>query len=166
MRSFRASIDTGLPQLPSSTVPELHRELIKIYDAFKKVQTGIDSLNRDLGSYNVDTTYGQIVNVIDTSGAAHIRLASAAAGTIYPAYGFCPTPEGVLTGVSGEVQYIGLIQGLSGLTIGAIYYLSDTVPGGITSSKPVGAGKIVQPIGIATSSTCLFFNPTLLYTQL
>jgi hypothetical protein len=53
----------------------------------------------------------------------------------------------------------GAISGLSGLTPGALYYLSDSIAGGLTSTEPVSTTSISKPIFIATtSSSGVFFN--------
>jgi hypothetical protein len=54
---------------------------------------------------------------------------------------------------SAPVQMSGTVPGFTGLTPGAVYYLSSTVGGGI-STTPVGA-----PIGVAVSATELFLLP-------
>lgn len=60
---------------------------------------------------------------------------------------------------SGSVGQVNLICGLSGgrtgLTPGAIYYLSATA-GGITTTKPTSG--IVQQVGVALNSTTLIFH--------
>jgi len=48
----------------------------------------------------------------------------------------------------------------TGLTPGAVYYL-DTTPGQITTSPPVGSGRTVVQVGIATTSTSLLFQPAI-----
>lgn len=47
---------------------------------------------------------------------------------------------------------------VSGLTPGATYYLSDTVPGGVTTTPPTIAGKVVQQLGFAVTATVLHVN--------
>lgn len=161
-----SQIELNLPIHPSGiTDPVLYEELILLYGAVQALQAGIDSLVRGKGIYDATITYGRVVNILDTAGVSHVRLASASAPP-YPALGFCPTLAGVASGTPGEVQTIGKITNLTGLTPGAIYYLSDTTPGSYQTTKPVGAGKIVQPVGFALDATTLYFKPTLLYTQL
>lgn len=43
--------------------------------------------------------------------------------------------------------------GLAGLTVGAVYYLSDTVAGDITATEPAGTGEVSKPVLIAESAT-------------
>lgn len=52
----------------------------------------------------------------------------------------------------------GVVTGQTGLTVGARYYLSDTVPGTITAVMPTTAGKIAQIVGIAVSTTSIAFE--------
>lgn len=49
--------------------------------------------------------------------------------------------------------YGGLITGLVGLTAGLAYYLSPTVAGAYTSTKPTTSGQVIKPVFIAISST-------------
>jgi hypothetical protein len=46
-------------------------------------------------------------------------------------------------------------------TPGQLLYVSDATEGLMTATKPVGAGKFVQPVAIAMSATRIFFNPSL-----
>lgn len=53
----------------------------------------------------------------------------------------------------------------TGLTAGAIYYLSETA-GGITTTAPTTSGAIVRVIGKALSTTVLYFNPSNTWVEL
>lgn len=60
--------------------------------------------------------------------------------------------------VDGDTfQYVsnGEITGLSGLTSGEVYFLSDATPGLLTVTEPTTVGNISIPVGIATSTTKL-----------
>lgn len=61
-------------------------------------------------------------------------------------------------GASGEIRFDGTITGLSGLTEGATYFLSETA-GEITITPVTGSGKIHQVVGVALSATSLSFQP-------
>lgn len=97
-----------------------------------------------------------IVNVWDNTGEA-VRKADATAANKYRAVGF------VLAGWThpdnAEVFFEGTITGLSSLTIGATYYLSETA-GTITTTVPTTSGAIVQEVGVAVSATELSFEPS------
>lgn len=90
---------------------------------------------------------------VETAGTIARASAAAAASA---AMGWATT--GVATGVSVTMQVEGKITGLSGLTPGARYYLSET-PGAITLTPVTGAGKIHQYVGRALSATVLDFEP-------
>jgi hypothetical protein len=60
-----------------------------------------------------------------------------------------------LTTVRAEVLILGLQAGFAGLSIGAKAFLGTT--GGVTSTKP--ATGYVQTLGVAVSSTQIFFQP-------
>jgi hypothetical protein len=51
------------------------------------------------------------------------------------------------------VVFEGKVTGLTGLTIGVVYFLSPTIAGAITTTEPSNIGEISKPILIATSST-------------
>lgn len=54
-----------------------------------------------------------------------------------------------------EVQSDGVMSGFSGLTAGAVQFLSGTVAGALTPTPPTGAGKNVVKMGVAKSATSL-----------
>lgn len=56
------------------------------------------------------------------------------------------------------VYFEGTITGLAGLTVGAMYFLSDTATGGVTLTVPTVAGRIAQRIGFAISTTEINFE--------
>lgn len=64
----------------------------------------------------------------------------------------------VTTGQPAAVYFEGRVTGLSGLTVGSRYYLSDTTPGGLTSVPVSGTGKLHQYLGRAVSTTTLTFE--------
>lgn len=84
--------------------------------------------------------------------AGTIGKASAASGG-NDADGF--VLAGVGAGVSATMYFEGRNAVVSGKTVGARQYLSDTVPGGTTETAPVGAGKKVQLVGKAVSATSI-----------
>lgn len=57
------------------------------------------------------------------------------------------------------LYFEGRNTGLTGLTVGARYYLSDSTPGGVTSTPVAGAGKVHQFLGYAVSATTIAFEP-------
>jgi hypothetical protein len=135
-------------------------------DAGKFVQTDSDGrLNSSLmppgitadqktGLASGTVTAKDLVAIELTTGA--ITRASAASGG-NQASGFAQA--GAANGASVTAQLEGIITGLTGLTPGARYYLSDSTPGGITATPVSGTGKIHQYVGQALSATELNFEP-------
>lgn len=102
-----------------------------------------------------DLAYGDLVYVYDDSGTPTVRQSTASDST-KPADGWATATY--TTGDDGLIALTGtLITGLSGLTIGADYYLSDTA-GAITTTAPSASGHIVQRVGFAVSATVLSFE--------
>jgi hypothetical protein len=57
------------------------------------------------------------------------------------------------------IVYEGYVSGLSGLTAGTTYFLSDATAGLLTSTEPSSIGSISKPLLIATTTTAgYFFN--------
>jgi hypothetical protein len=68
----------------------------------------------------------------------------------------------ILENISANATGTFLVFGrcvTSGLTIGSLYYLSET-SGSITAIAPSTSGAIVRPLGTALSATTLWFNPS------
>lgn len=98
---------------------------------------------------------GDFVNVWNDTGTPKMRKADASASG-KEADGF--VLAGVTSGVSGAVYFEGSNNQRSGLTIGARYYLSDSTPGGVTTTPVSGTGKVHQYLGRATSATSIAFE--------
>lgn len=95
---------------------------------------------------------GDLINIWDDGGTTKIRKANAGAvGT--QAHGF--VLSAVTSGQNGLVYFEGNNNQVSGLTGGTLYYVDDTVSGGLNATAPSDAGDIVQRAGIATSATSL-----------
>lgn len=100
--------------------------------------------------------YGDIVNIYDNAGVLNVRKADATTNA-KPADGFNNTPQNLAIGDVGEFILAHGILPATGLTIGQRYFLSTTA--GIMSTTPaVAVGNIEQYLGVAISSTALFFN--------
>lgn len=97
-----------------------------------------------------DLDAGDLVNIWSSGGAAKVRKADGANG--YDADGFVLADVG--NGDPATVYAGGLITGLSGLTPGAFYFLSDT-PGEVSDTP----GTLSQRVGKALSATSLRFRP-------
>lgn len=96
--------------------------------------------------------------VVYVSAAGTVNLAQANALATSKAFGIAPA--NILSGATGTILTVGIVTSTGwGLTANAIYYLSPTVAGGITTTAPSTSGQYVVPVGIALSSTQLMFNP-------
>lgn len=104
---------------------------------------------------------GDKVNIFSDSGTAKVRKASAAS-TPKEAHGF--VLAAVTAGNNATVYTSDENTQLTGLTVGADYYLSATTAGGITSTAPSGSNQMVQYVGTAISATTIqFFRGTPIY---
>lgn len=99
---------------------------------------------------------GNLVSYWDDSGTIKVRKADATASG-KEADGF--VLAGVSSGAAASVYHEGTNNQLSGLTLGARYYLHTTA-GGITPTAPSGSGNVVQYVGKAVSATELSFEPS------
>ena len=93
---------------------------------------------------------GDYVNIFDDGGTPSLRLADNSNGR--DAHGFVKTA--VTSGSNASVFFEGANDALSGLTVGARYYL-DTA-GGVTTTPPAApAATISQFVGIAINATTI-----------
>lgn len=100
---------------------------------------------------------GAKVSVWDDAGTRKARNADAtAAGK--EADGF--VLEAVASGQPATVYFEGRNTALTGLTVGARYYLSASTPGAVTATPPSGSGNVVQYLGKAVSATSVAFEAT------
>lgn len=98
---------------------------------------------------------GDLVNVWNDSGTLKVRKADATtAGKEANGY----VLASVTSGASATVYFEQVITGLSGLTLGALYFLSTTA-GGVTATAPSSSGNVSQRIGRAISTSELLFQP-------
>lgn len=100
---------------------------------------------------------GDYVNVWDDAGTAKARKADASAAG-READGF--VLNAVVSGQDASVYFEGRNTGMTGLTVGARYYLSAAAAGAATTTPPSGSGNVVQFLGRASSATSLAFEAT------
>lgn len=109
----------------------------------------------------VAMTAGQPVYVI---GADQVALAKADAAATARAIGLVEAGEYIAAGASGSIRTDGIIElttvqwdaltgGAGGLSPGAIYYVSNSVAGGLLAAPPVIVGHYVVKVGNAISTT-------------
>lgn len=95
---------------------------------------------------------GDFVNVFLNGAVANARKADAsAANTGKKAVGY--VLQAFTAGQTAIVYYGNINSSVSGLTIGAEYYLSSSVAGAITTTPPSTAGFCIQRLGVAVSAT-------------
>lgn len=162
----RSLINLGIPKFPSTQDPILASEFLRLYNAINIMATTLDTMQcRIPVVFKEAVALGAMVNIYpDTAGTGLFARQAINTSMGMMAHGYCPENDVQIDDV-GEIIAMGIHPFITGLTPGTTYYLSGTA-GIVTPSKPVGAGRIVQPIGFATSSTQLFVNPNLLPTQL
>ena len=103
---------------------------------------------------------GDFVSFWNDAGTLRVRKADASAANAgRKVDGF--VKAAVLSSATASVYTdIGTVNSnVSGLTIGADYYLSGSVAGEITATAPTTAGHLVQYVGKALSATSVTFQP-------
>ncbi len=166
------SINLGLGVAPDVDDPELYNALMPLYNAIKNTMYAVDSYTGntlitpdEYSSVNAFTqlttqknavlfvkltskvTAGQLVN-FHNSGGLRAQLTTTAIGR---AHAFT-----IAAGDIGDhvpVCLLGLCTYISGLSIGAGYYLSASVPGAVTATVTG------QRLGFAIGPSELWFNP-------
>lgn len=93
---------------------------------------------------------GDFVNLWNDGGSLKCRKADASGGFAKEAHGY--VKSAVSTAANATVYFDGTNSNLTGLTIGAKYYLSATA-GTVTTTIPTTSGHIAQALGVATSAT-------------
>jgi hypothetical protein len=109
------------------------------------------------GTYTANVGTGPVANgdLVYITAAGLLEPAKAdAVGTI--AMGFCLV--GATTGNPATMYLAGDNTAVSGLTVGAEYYLDDSTAGAITATPPSTSNHYQQPIGFAVSATRLHFD--------
>lgn len=182
-------INLGLPTLPPENIPKnLFSEFLTIYNALRNLADGVSryagvdgvevsewsqatfadtfrgqNLTRLYPIADVPIAAGQMVNLYNSAGNIRARLARAnAAGTM--AHGVAMTAAAA--GQQFEMYWLrGFVTTVSGMVVGTLYWLSDSVAGGIQNANPVAVGTIRQPIGLAVATNQLLMDIPLDYQQ-
>lgn len=63
-------------------------------------------------------------------------------------------------GTPAIIKATGGFSGYFGLTPGSVYYLSETVPGGLQLAVPTTAGHVIKRVGVAADATTLMIDTT------
>lgn len=126
----------------------------RISTTMMPIGIGADTLSIT-ASENINA--GDFVNIWDDAGTPKVRKADAVtAGK--EAVGF--VLSSVTSGGTGLVYFEGSNNQLSGLTVGARYYLSAATAGAATTTPPSTANNVVQYLGMATTTTSIAFEGT------
>jgi hypothetical protein len=103
--------------------------------------------------YIADTGGVSIRDAVYISAADKVTPANANVDATANLIGFATSTE--IATATVQVRQGGVLTGFSGLSAGALYYLSAATPGAITSSAPTGTGNRIMLAGIAKSTTAL-----------
>lgn len=100
---------------------------------------------------------GAWVNVYNNGGVISVRNADATTNG-KPAHGFV-TAAYVSTNIATIYAPSNTNTALTGLTLGAEYFLSTTPGAGVATTPPSSSGNIVQRLGVADKVTEIVFFP-------
>ena len=99
-----------------------------------------------------------LVNLWNDGGTLKARYADGSAASAgKQVHGFILASVG--SGANATVYFEGEMTGLSGLTPGASYNLSNASPGAMMDTVAVTAGHIHQYVGVALGATSIDFEP-------
>ena len=102
-----------------------------------------------IGVANGAISAGSYVNYYSNGGTLTLRLADNTTGLEAMAY----APNAIANAASGTVYSTGVNTALSGLTVGAQYWLGAA--GAPTAVVPSTIGYLLQELGVASSTTAL-----------
>lgn len=100
---------------------------------------------------------GDFVNIYNNAGTLNVRKADASTSG-KEAHGF--VLAGVVSPATAVVFFEGINTQLSALTVGSVYFLSDSIPGGVQDTAPTTSAHVVQELGIATAATEIEYEKT------
>jgi len=127
------------------------------------VPTWTTSSSETLSFTNTQGTAITVGNVVYMKSDGTVALAEANVGGTSTAIGMV-VDASIANNTAGYIALDGVVSGLSSLTPGVTYYLSDTSAGVLTATAPTAGGSYVAEIGIAISTTAIKVNiqPTIL----
>jgi hypothetical protein len=152
-QTLESSIDTSVGAASQGRIPELDASG-RLDNSMMPVGIGADTTNK-VASENLAA--GNYVNIWNDAGVAKVRKADASV-IGKECNGF--VLEGAAEGAIAMIYFEGRNTQLTGLTPGARYYLSDTLPGGVTLVPVTAEGHIHQYLGVAVSDTEINFEAT------
>jgi hypothetical protein len=130
-------------------------KLVKL-DSSGKLDTTL--LPSGLGADSKVMTAIEAIAARDFVNVTATGIRKADASNDRPAHGF--VTAAIANAATGTVFFEGTLTGFTGLTVGARYFLSDSVAGTAVLTSPTpAAGKISQEVGVAISATEISFEP-------
>jgi hypothetical protein len=95
---------------------------------------------------------GDFVNIVNNAGTPNVRKADSSNNR--PAHGF--VLAAVANAANATVYLGGMNNARSGLTPGALYFLSTS--GSVSTTAPTTVGHIIQEIGVASNATTIQYD--------
>lgn len=157
---------SAYPQIDENKYPDVYNDLQTVHSAIRLMQQYLDAYTgaRFIGRASAAINIGQLVATnTNYSDIVGVSLANATTQTL-PCVGFATNSATAGQGI--DVQTTGIYPyGAGALVPGTIYYL-NTTSGQLTPTRPVGAGKLVQFIGVAIDTNNILFRPSRIYSEL
>lgn len=188
-----SSINTGLQQTPDLTdiasPGKLGFQFIQLYNAIGILQQAVDTYTGNTparadnsqqnqtpeqtilvgntstmwATASINISAGFLVNLVNAGGVTEVQYANAISAAA-PCHGI--SMAAASAGNKIQVLLLGLFNFGGSVTPGQMYYLSSSVAGGLSTTRPSTSGNIVQAVGYGVDTNSIFFNPTLLWQQL
>lgn len=131
----------------------LRKALVLVGGEIQQLQPGdtLDTAADVVVLTNSDAAAAAIGEIFYIFGSNSVKKARADAAATAQAAVFAAAV--ITAGATGAFQSDGIIAGLSGLTPGAVYYVSAVTAGAITTTPPSTVGQFVVRLGHALSAT-------------
>lgn len=94
-------------------------------------------------------------NILYLSGSTYTKAIATAANTAE----VVGMVSRVIDSNNFEITLSGEVTGLSSLTAGTVYFLSDSSAGAYTATEPTTLGYVSVPLGVASSTTSFYVAP-------
>jgi len=134
----------------------VRKPLVLVGGSIQQLQSG-DTLSGPVAEValivltNDDAGNHVLGDVVYIDAADGVKKAKADASATAKAFAFATAT--ITNGTTGNYQTDGILAGLTGLTAGAVYYLSAATAGLMTSTAPSTLGQYVTRLGRAISTT-------------
>lgn len=133
---------------------------------FEKISLELETNTLTFEGIRVILTAGETLSTGDLCYMNNLsKMYKADADNISTSFCFAIATDTIDADATGVFLLFGIIGGFSSLTIGTPIFLSST-PGQLTQIQPTGSNVVIQIIGIAISSTHIYFKPELTQIEL